>query len=45
MAGISKKKNGKKTQYTISYTDIFGKRHTGGGYFDTKKEAEKVKIP
>ena len=39
MAGISKKKNGKKIQYTISYTDIFGKRHTSG-YYDTKKEAE-----
>lgn len=43
MAGISKKKiktkTGEKVKYTITYTDIFGKRHTSG-YYDTKKEAE-----
>lgn len=34
MAGISKKriktKTGEKVKYTITYTDIFGKRHTSG---------------
>ena len=42
MAGISKKRNGKKIQYTISYTDITGKRHTSG-YYDTRKEAGRHK--
>ena len=44
MAGISKKriktKTGEKVKYTITYTDIFGKRHTSG-YYDTLKEARK----
>ena len=43
MAGISKKriktKTGEKVKYTITYTDIFGKRHTSG-YYDTIKEAK-----
>lgn len=43
MAGISKKriktKKGEKIKYTITYTDIFGKRHTSG-YYDTLKEAK-----
>lgn len=44
MAGISKKriktKTGEKVKYTITYTDIFGKRHTSG-YYETKKEAQR----
>lgn len=44
MAGISKKriktKTGEKIRYTITYTDIFGKRHTSG-YYETIKEAKK----
>lgn len=44
MAGISKKriktKTGEKVKYTITYTDIFGKRHTSG-YYDTLKDAKK----
>lgn len=44
MAGISKKriktKTGEKVKYTITYTDIFGKRHTSG-YYDTIKKAKK----
>lgn len=44
MAGISKKriktKTGEKVKYTITYTDIFGKRHTSG-YYETIKEAKK----
>ena len=43
MAGISKKriktKNAEKIRYTITYTDIFGKRHTSG-YYDTMREAK-----
>ena len=43
MAGISKKriktKTGEKIKYTITYTDIFGKRHTSG-YYETKREAQ-----
>lgn len=44
MAGISKKriktKTGEKVKYTITYTDIFGKRHTSG-YYETIKEAKR----
>ncbi len=44
MAGISRKriknKTGEKVKYTITYTDIFGKRHTSG-YYETIKEAKK----
>lgn len=44
MAGISKKriktKKGEVIKYTITYVDIFGKRHTSG-YYETLKEAKK----
>ena len=44
MAGISKKKiktkKGEKIRYTITYVDIFGKRHTSG-YYETAREAKK----
>lgn len=44
MAGISRKKiktkKGEVIKYTITYVDIFGKRHTSG-YYETLKEAKK----
>jgi integrase len=44
MAGISKKriktKKGEVIRYTITYVDLFGKRHTSG-YYETLKEAKK----
>ena len=44
MAGISKKriktKKGEVIRYTITYVDIFGKRHTSG-YYETLKDAKK----
>ena len=44
MAGISKKriktKTGEKVKYTITYYDVFGKRHTSG-YYETIKEAKR----
>lgn len=44
MAGISKKriktKKGEVVKYTITYVDIFGKRHTSG-YYETLKDAKK----
>ena len=44
MAGISKKriktKKGEVIRYTITYVDIFGKRHTSG-YYETLKDAKR----